>query len=72
MQVQICLLQAAIAELFASVAYTRCITLADRYGLLAALLQDSLSPEEAFSIDRLLHAVRRGRLKMVDEISAVL
>lgn len=66
------LLPNAIAELMAQVSETRRITLADRYGLMAAILNDSLADEERFSIDRLLRSVRRGRLKMVNEVSAIL
>ncbi len=47
------------------------MTKADRYGLLAALLEEELSTEELSVIDRLLRSVRRGRLKMADELSAV-
>ncbi len=72
MKLQICPIQSAIAELFAQVSNSGYLTLADRYGLLAALMNDSLSEEDQHSIDRMLYAVRRGRLKMVDEISAVL
>jgi len=72
MLIQVCLLQSAIPELFAQTSNTGNITLADQYGLLAALLTDSLSDEEKRSIDRLLYAVRKGRLKIVSEISALL
>ena len=65
------LLPHALPELFAQVTATGSITLADRYGLMAALLEDSLSEEEYRIIDRLFHAVRRGRLKMVDDLSTV-
>lgn len=71
MQVKICLLHSAIAELFAHASSSGTITLADRYGLMAALLNDSLSEEERRSIDRLLHSVRKKRLRVVDEISAL-
>ncbi|GAB4345510.1 MAG: hypothetical protein Fur0042_10210 [Cyanophyceae cyanobacterium] len=40
--------------------------MADRYGLLAALLDDSLNPEERASIDRLLRLVRRGKVVVED------
>lgn len=71
MPAQICLLQSAIPELFAQVSQSGTLTLADRYGLMAALLDDCLNEEERRSIDRLLYAVRKNRLKIVDEISAV-
>ncbi|MCT7992069.1 hypothetical protein [Laspinema olomoucense] len=66
------LLPHAISELMAQVSATRKITLADRYGLMAAILEDSLEEEDRFSIDRLLRALRRGRLQIVDEISSLL
>lgn len=65
------LLPSAIADLTAQVAESRRITLADRYGLLAAVFSESLKQEEREAIDRLLRAVCRGRFIIVDEISAV-
>jgi hypothetical protein len=67
----ICLLPDAIADLFAQVSCSGKITLADRYGLMAALLDDSLTCQDRELLDRLLRALYRGRLKVVDEISAV-
>jgi hypothetical protein len=72
MSVNICLLQSALAELFAQVSQTEKITLADRYGLLAALLDESLGDEEKYSIDRILYATYRGRVRIVNELSAVI
>ena len=66
------LIPGAIADLFAQVSSTGCITLADRYGLLAALLEESLEEDEQRSIDRLIRALYRGRVKVVDEISALM
>lgn len=71
MSVSINLLPGAIAELFAYSSNSGVITVADRYGLLAALLEEGISEEERSSIDRLLHAVRRGHLKVINEISAI-
>jgi hypothetical protein len=65
------LIPGALSDLFASASTTGCMTLADRYGLLAALLDDNLGDEERCCIDRLLHATRRGRIKLVDDISAL-
>ena len=65
------LLPGALADLFAEASNSSKITLADRYGLLAALLEDSLTEEERASIDRILYALYRGRLKIVSEISAL-
>lgn len=72
MPVQICPLESAIAELFAQATHSGSITLADRYGLMAALLQDTISEEDKRAIDRLLYAVRKNRMKVVNEISALM
>jgi hypothetical protein len=65
------LLPSAISELFAQASMTGKITLADRYGLMAALLSDTLSEEEKYCIDRLLHALRKGRVRVVNELSNI-
>lgn len=65
------LLPSALGDLFAQANKTGCITLADRYGLMAAIFDESLSEDEKRSIDRLLRAIRKGRIKIVDQISAV-
>ncbi|MEW6498028.1 MAG: hypothetical protein AB1589_36835 [Cyanobacteriota bacterium] len=61
------LLESAIAELFAQVLEKGQLNLKDRYVLMTALLNNSLCREEEILINRLLHAVRRGRLQVVDE-----
>ncbi|MCA1992645.1 MAG: hypothetical protein LDL41_11525 [Coleofasciculus sp. S288] len=72
MKVQVRLLPGAIPDLFAQVSSSGNITLADRYGLMAAVLEeDSLSEDEKASINRLLRAFCRGRMKIVDEISSL-
>ncbi|HEY9633148.1 MAG TPA: hypothetical protein V6D14_07070 [Coleofasciculaceae cyanobacterium] len=71
MLVQVRLLPGAIADLFAQVTLSGTVTLADRYGLMAALMEDSLTEDERAAIDRLLRAIRRGRMKVVNEISAI-
>jgi hypothetical protein len=68
---QVRLIPGAVSDLFAQVSRSGKITLADRYGLMAALLEDSISEEERHSIDRLLYALRRGRMKLVDDISVL-
>ncbi len=65
------LLPGALSDLFAQVSISGCITQADRYGLMAALLEEELGSEERSVIDRLLRAVRRGRLTIADEVSAI-
>ena len=65
------LLPGAINELLAVVRDTRSITKADRYGLMAAILDESLSEEDRCSIDRLLRSLYKGKVQIVDEISYV-
>jgi len=65
------LLPGALWDLFAQVSISGNITKADRFGLMAALLEENLGTEERSVIDRLLRAVRRGRLTIVDEVSAL-
>ncbi len=65
------LLPSALGDLFAHVNATGYITLADRYGLMAAIFDESLPEDEKRSIDRLLRAICKGRIKVIDEISAM-
>lgn len=64
MLIQLQLIPGAIAEMLASVSDTGMLTLNDRYGLLAATLDDSLSEEERRAVNRLLRAVLRGKVKI--------
>jgi hypothetical protein len=66
------LLPTALLELFATASVSGRLTLADRYGLMAALLEESLSDEELYAINRILHAVRQGRITVVNDLSTVL
>ncbi len=68
---QLKLLPSALSELFVSASVSGRLTLADRYGLMAALLEESLLDEERTTIDRLLHAVIKGRICVVDDISVL-
>lgn len=65
------LLPGALSDLFAQVSSSGRMTKADRYGLMAAILNEELGVEERSVIDRLLRAVRRGHLTVVDEVSAI-
>ncbi|NJK38966.1 MAG: hypothetical protein HC825_02575 [Oscillatoriales cyanobacterium RM1_1_9] len=69
MQAPVNLLQYALSELFATANTTGCLTLADRYGLMAAMFDESLPEDERRAIDRLLRSVSRGRIKVVNELS---
>ena len=64
------LLPFALSDMFAQVTYSGRLTLADRYGLMAAVLDESLGEDERFSVDRMIRSLYRGRLQIVDEISA--
>lgn len=65
------LLPSAISELFAQVSATGQLTVADRYGMMAAILDGSASNEEIHCLNRILYGLQRGRIKIVDELSAV-
>ncbi len=65
-------LKSALSDLFAQATIRGKLTLADRYGILAHLLhEETLSDEERAVIDRLLHSAVRGRITLVDEVSAL-
>lgn len=65
------LLPGAISEILATVTETGVLTLADRYGLMAAALDESLPDEDRRSANRLLRSILKGRIQVVDRISAV-
>ncbi len=64
------LLPGAISEMFAQVSSSGVLTLADRYGLMAAIYDESLTDEERLAINRLLRLASRGDLQL-DELSRV-
>lgn len=64
---QVYFLESTIAQLFAHALQKGKLTLTDRYVLMTALVNNSLCQEEEILINRLLHAVRRGKLQVVDE-----
>jgi hypothetical protein len=67
----VALLPGAVSEILVSARITGSITLADRYGLMAAILDESLPEDDVRSINRLLRAIIRGRVKVADEISSM-
>ncbi|MEZ2303910.1 MAG: hypothetical protein ACBR13_19265 [Microcoleus sp.] len=71
METPVHLIPSALGELFAEVNHHRYITVADRYGLMAAIFDETLTEEEKRSIDRLLRAVYRGKIKLVNQLSMV-
>lgn len=66
------LLPGAISEILASVADSHRITKADRFGLMAAILDESLPEEERYAVDRVLRSLVKGRIEIVDELSAAM
>lgn len=69
---QVNLLPGSIAAILASSSETGVLTLADRYGLMAAALDEGLQEEDIRAINRLLRAVIRGKIQVVDQISSIL
>lgn len=67
---QVQLLPGSISAMLASASATGVLTIADRYGLMAASMDETLAEEESRAISRLLRAVVRGRIQVVDELSA--
>ena len=65
------LLPGAVSDILASVTDSCRLTKADRYGLMAAILDDSLPDEERRAIDRLLRSLLKGRIYLTDELSMV-
>lgn len=65
------LLPGAISEIFASVAESGSLSLADRYGLMAALLDESLDEEEVCALNRLLRSISKGRVTVNQQLSTL-
>jgi hypothetical protein len=66
------LLPGAVNEMIASVSDTRCITKADRYGMMAAILDESITEEERGCVDRIIRYIVKGRIKITDDFSIIL
>jgi hypothetical protein len=64
------LLPGAIFAILACSSETGILTLADRYGLMAAILDEELDEEERRSVNRLLRAVLKGRVRIDSQLSA--
>ncbi|MFW6358037.1 MAG: hypothetical protein ACOC0N_02295, partial [Chroococcales cyanobacterium] len=64
------LIPGAISAILASASETGALTLADRYGLMAASMDESLNEEESRAVSRLLRAVVKGRIRVINELSA--
>jgi hypothetical protein len=50
----------------AAISDSHCLTKADRYGLMAAILDESLPEEERMCIDRVLRSLLRGKIAIVN------
>ncbi len=61
----------ALAEIFTCAIASHKLTVADRYGLAAVLCDVSIDDEEKRAIDRILYGIRRGRIQLVDDLSAL-
>ncbi len=66
---QVKILPGAVNEIIANVARTQTITKTDRYGIMAALLDESISDEDQNAINRLVRLIVRGKVQVVDEFS---
>ncbi|MGB0561815.1 MAG: hypothetical protein ACPGVO_08425 [Spirulinaceae cyanobacterium] len=56
------LIPGAIAAMFAEAMATRTVTIQDRYGMMAAMLNPDLTAQDRQALDRMLYAIRRGIL----------
>ena len=72
MKIHIQLLPGAVFEILVAARDSGALSRADRYGLLAAVLDESLDEEARWSVDRLLRSVHRGRVGISDRISTIL
>ncbi|MBK1989730.1 hypothetical protein A0J48_019695 [Sphaerospermopsis aphanizomenoides BCCUSP55] len=64
------ILPGAVSEIIATSADSGVLTLADRYGLMAAILDEFIDEEEEEALNRLLRRVIRGRIQVIDQISS--
>jgi hypothetical protein len=66
---QLELIPGAISEMLVSTSTTKVLTLADRYGLQAAIMNEFIGDEELRAINRLIRYIIKGRIQVVDQIS---
>ena len=69
MEPPVCLIESGLSELFADIQETGQLTLADRYGLLAAIFDENLTEEELRSLCRIYRAITKKQVQIVDQIS---
>lgn len=60
------LIPGSIAAILAEASESKCLTKADRYGLMAAIFDERLPEEERQAVNRVLYSVLRGRIKVID------
>jgi len=68
----LCLLPCGLSDLYLAVSNSMKITLADRYGLMAAVCNPTATEEELRVINRLCWLLGKGKLQVVNEISALI
>jgi hypothetical protein len=66
---QIELIPGAISEMLVSTSQTKVLTVADRYGLMAALLNEFLLEEELQALNRMIRYIVTGRIQVVNQLS---
>ena len=62
------LLPGSIAEMLATARQTGQLKRTDQYGLMAAVLEESLSEDETRAINRLLRSVKQGKVEVRDDL----
>ena len=65
------LLPNGFTDLIVQVTHSGKVTQADRYGLMAVLMNPDTTSDEFFWIDRLYWRLKQGYLEIVDEISNI-
>ncbi len=66
---QVKILPGAVNEIIYNVVKTQKISKADRYGIMVALLDESISNEDQNAINRLVRLIVRGKVQIIDELS---
>ena len=65
---KVILLPGAVSEMLASVSDSGKLKLGDRYGLLAASLDDDLSEDERRAVNRIIRSATRGKISVTQEL----
>ncbi|NEO87587.1 MAG: hypothetical protein F6J87_25495 [Spirulina sp. SIO3F2] len=59
------LLPGALPAMAQAVEQNRCVTLTDRYGLMAAVFDESLPDEERRMVNRILKGIQAGHIQVM-------